>query len=99
MSELRGTERCAIHAILLVLTIAKVMASQRCSDPATAMLVWNALGLLHLPRGVRVPRAIASPRAWRWPRRLGRLTRREDPDAVARWRPLEPYVLEMRPWT
>jgi len=63
------------------------------------MLVWNALGLLRIPRADGIPRAIASPRAWRWPSPLRQLTRREDPDAVARWRPLEPYVLEMRPWT
>ena len=104
----REVERRAVHAILLLVTVAKVMASHILDDGAIVMLVWNGLALLRIGRAAHIPMAIVrryrGSRPWRamFPRRQRlRPTPPPEPEPwdVGQWRPLEPYVLESRPWT
>ncbi len=98
-------EQRAVHAILLVVTLARMLGCHALDDGAIAMLVWNTLALVGLGRVARLPRAIAlrgGGRHWRsmLPGRLVPLMCCPDPVLadIGQWRPLEPYVLESRPW-
>ncbi len=96
-------QRRAVHAIMMAVTLVRVLARQHCDDGAIAMLVWNGLALLGSRRRVRVPAAIVvrggGQRRWRLPHRIASPAPEPDRADIGQWRPLEPYVLEARPWT